>query len=109
HILWTVMVEIWHHREVASCRELVHVMGGARIHPTAVEHQQHARMRAPTMRDSYMHVHRPPFGLQVNGFFKGFDFFHRSSPALIKCLCLRDDRWRVSERVLSDDLMLATE
>jgi hypothetical protein len=52
-----------------------------------VEHQQNARMRAPTMRDSYMHVHRPPVDFQVNGFFKGFDFFHPSRLALIKNAC----------------------
>src|SRR5262249_12546481 len=33
HLLRTVVVEIWHDREVPSCRKLRHVMGGASIHP----------------------------------------------------------------------------
>ena len=39
-------------------------------------------MRALTKRGSYMHIHRPSIDVQVNGFFKGLDFFHRSFPRL---------------------------
>src|ERR1700733_7884484 len=37
-------------------------------------------MRALTIRGGYVHVHRPSFDFQVDGFFQGYGFFHRSCP-----------------------------